>query len=339
MNTRDAQYDPFAREAQLRAESARWNTNTVNDAQAGDIPVIDLKAYLAGEPDALQTLSGQLRAACEQVGFFLLTGHDVDQALIEQTFAAVREFHAQPLPDKIAITMDRADWPHGGMGYLPMKNAKLPAREKVNFNEAFLIKSDHNIGLDENQWPHESLLPGFRAQVQTYADAMNKLGKQLLPIFARALEMPTNFFDEAFNQPLYRLRMTHYPSIDTAPGEEFGINPHVDTTFFTILAQDSAGLTIFSEQRSIWLRVPAHKDAFVVNTGELLRQWTNDRFISVKHYANNNTSDSSRYSIPFFYNANPDYVMHCIDSCHGPDNPPKYAPVSYAASQAIAQGE
>jgi len=83
--------------------------------------------------------------------------------------------------------------------------------------------------------------------------------------------------------------------------------------------------------------------AFVVNTGELLRQWTNDRFISVKHFANNNHygigDQCSRYSIAFFLNANSEYRMTCIPSCCGPDNPAKYLPLSYAESQAVAQGE
>ena len=81
------------------------------------------------------------------------------------------------------------------------------------------------------------------------------------------------------------------------------------------------------------------EDAFIVNTGELLRTWSNDRFISVKHFANNNTGNASRYSIPLFLNANSDYRMTCIPSCHGPDNPAKYPPISYAESQAVVQGE
>ena len=123
------------------------------------------------------------------------------------------------------------------------------------------------------------------------------------------------------------------------PADEFGIAPHVDTTFCTILAQDRPGLSIFSERRQQWIKAPMLEDAFIVNTGELLRTWTNDRFISVKHFANNNTGADSRYSIPFFLNANSDYRMTCIPSCCGPDNPAKYPPISYAESQAVVQGE
>jgi len=335
----NARFDPIAKEQQLRADSATWDTENIRDASTHDIPVIDLSAIISGSDSGLDEIADQLRLACEQVGFFLITGHGVPSDLIASTFSHVRQFHARPLDEKLAIQMDRSDWPHGGMGYLPHRNGKLPSREKANFNEAFLIKRDHTITYDDNQWPEPKNLPAFRAAIQTYAQALTTLGKNMLPAFARALEMPDDFFDEAFVDPMFRLRMTHYPALNASENREFGINPHVDTTFCTILAQDAPGLTIYSERDDVWLNVPKRDDAFVVNTGELLRQWSNDRFVSVKHFANNNTSDQSRYSIPFFFNANADYVMHPIPSCIGPDNPAKYAPVSYSSSQATVQGE
>ena len=133
--------------------------------------------------------------------------------------------------------------------------------------------------------------------------------------------------------------MTHYPPVAGKPEDEFGIAPHVDTTFCTILAQDSPGLTIYSERRQCWIKAPLLEDAFIINSGELLKIWTNHRFKSVKHFANNNTGDNSRYSIPFFLNANTDYAMTCIPSCCSEDNPPTYPSISYAQSQAVAQGE
>ena len=335
-------FDPHQKEQQLRQESASWDTSTPIPATGDDIPVLDLSDYFTtGNEAALNALADQLRTACEEVGFFSIIGHQIAPEQMEQTFNMVRNFHALPIETKRTILMDRPDWPVGGMGYLPVKNRKLPARDKGNLNEAFIIKCDHELDFDANQWLNETALPGFRQTVENYANTLEALGKRLLPIFATALEMPQNFFTEAFKSPLYRLRMTHYPPLAQAerPADEYGIAPHVDTTFCTILAQDKPGLTIFSERRQRWIQAPLLDNAFVVNTGELLRQWTNDRFLSTKHFANNNTGDSSRYSIPFFLNANSQYVMHPIPSCFGPDNPAKYPPISYAESQGVVQGE
>lgn len=333
-------FDPVVKEQQLRSESDSWDTSRVEEARMGDIPVIDLQTYFSRPcEETLAALAEQLRVACESVGFFSIIGHQVPQTLVASMFDFARKFHALALDEKQAIAMDRADWPVGGIGYLPMKHRKLPARDKGNLNEAFIVKCDHKLTMDDNQWPRDTSLPGFRTAVEHYATELEALGKRLLPIFARALEMQPDFFNEAFVAPLYRLRMTHYPSQPNVPADEFGIAPHVDTTFCTILAQDRPGLTIFSERRRQWIKAPLLENSFIVNTGELLRTWSNDRFISVKHFANNNTGSESRYSIPFFLNANSDYRMSCIPSCCGPDNPAKYPPISYAESQAVVQGE
>ena len=333
------QFDSLEKERQLKAESESWDTTVVHDAQDGDIPTIDLAEYFeSGDRASLESVSAQLREACEETGFFSITGHGVSSQQLDAAFEQTRLFHAMSLDDKRAILMDRADWPVGGVGYLPLKNRKLPARDTGNVNEAFIIKCDNVLGMDDNQWPAEALLPEFRQTAESYATAVRQLALRMLPIYAVALDMPEDFFSEGFDKPLYRLRMSHYPPVESG-GAEFGIAPHVDTSFCTILAQDQPGLSIFSERRQCWVNAPAIKNAFIVNSGELLKQWTNDKFLSVKHFANNNTGANSRYSIPFFFNANPTYKMTCVPSCCGPDNPPKYPPISYAESQGVVQGE
>ena len=334
------EFNPYQKEQQLRKESNSWDTTNPVEAEAKDIPVIDLGPYFgSGDALALASIADQLKTACEQTGFFTVIGHGISSEILDQMFSYVREFHQLPQKIKQSVMMDREDWPISGVGYMPLKNRKLPARDKGNLNEAFIIKSDSVVSLDENQWVDPSVLPGFREVVTAYAEQMENLGKKLMPVFATALELPATFFDEAFVKPTWRLRMTHYPAVEGRPEDEFGIAPHVDTTFCTLLAQNQPGLTIFSERRKKWIKAPLIEDAFIVNSGELLRQWTNDRFLSVKHFANNNVSGSSRYSIPFFLNANRDYKMTCIPTCTDADNPPKYPPISYAESQAIAQGE
>jgi len=333
-------FDPTEKERELRAESSNWDTGHIEDAQPGDIPVLDMAEYFTtGSEQSLRRIAAELKIACEEVGFFSMVGHQVPQKEIRQMFSAAQQFHALPFKIKNQLKLDRPDWPVGGVGYMPVKNRKLPARDRPNLNEAFIIKCDNVLGMDDNQWPKEEQLPGFRTIVERYANTIKALGMRMMPIYAAALDMPTSFFEEAFISPLYRLRMSHYPANLTDNDKDFGIAPHVDTTFCTILAQDQPGLSIFSERRQVWINAPTLTDSFIVNSGELLKQWSNERFLSVKHFANNNLGNVSRYSIPFFFNANPDYVMTCIESCCGPDNPAKYAPISYNQSQAVVQGE
>ncbi len=333
-------FDASLKEQQLRSDSEQWDTSAPEDARADDIPIIDLDPYFAtGSEQQLNAVARQLRTACEETGFFSIVGHHVPTQVIKDTFNQVRSFHAAAIDTKNAVLMDRPDWPVGGMGYLPLKNRKLPARQTGNVNEAFIIKCDDKLGMDDNQWPDAVALPGFREQVVEYANNLEALGKRMLPIYARALEVSEDFFFDAFIKPLYRLRMTHYPAVPLDEQNAYGIAPHVDTSFCTILAQDQPGLTVFSERRKVWVNAPVVEDSFIVNTGELLKHWTNDRFLSTRHFANNNTSSTSRYSIPFFFNANPHYVMRCVPTCCSAENPEKYPPISYAQSQGVVQGE
>ena len=107
----------------------------------------------------------------------------------------------------------------------------------------------------------------------------------------------------------------------------------------TLLLQDSPGLVIHSAKHRQWIKPPQIENAFVVNSGELLKQGSNDRFLSTRHFANNAAAGQSRYSIPFFFNATADYPMACLPSCHDEQNPPKYPTISYLESQAVVQGE
>ena len=331
-------FDPAAKERELLADADSWDTSTPQPARPGDIPVIDTAAWFQTGSDAeLQRLAEQLYDACTRVGFYQLIGHGLDPDVVSGIRQAARDFHALPVGVKQQINID-LDWPIGGIGYLPVGERRLPRRAQGNRNEAFLVKSDAGMAYGDNKWLAEGELPGFRDAVEAYGDAISGLAVSLLPIYATALDMAQDFFDEAFIDPFWRLRLTHYPAEPEPVPHAYGIAPHVDTTFFTLLIQDGPGLTIYSAERDEWIIAEPIPDAVVVNSGELLKQWTNDVFLSTRHFANN-TTGRPRYSIPLFFNANADWPMECIETCQGPDNPPRYPTISYRQSQAVVQGE
>ena len=333
-------FDPQAKEQELLAQASSWDISNPAEPENGDIPVVDVADYFAtGSLADLHAAADALRHACEQVGFYQLVGHGVPSSLIDSTFSWARRFHNLDVATKQTINLDNPAWPVPAVGYLPVGERRLPRRAKGNLNEAFLIKGDRDVDYGDNQWLPEESLPGFRAAIETYGRSVSTLALRLLPVYATALDLDADFFEPAFRTPFWRLRFTHYPPYEPADDDEFGIAPHVDTTFFTLLLQDSPGLVIHSAQRQQWIKAPRVEGAFVVNSGELLKQWSNDRFLSTRHFANNAAAGQSRYSIPFFFNATADYPMACLPSCHSADNPPKYPTISYLESQAVAQGE
>ena len=303
------------------------------------IPELDVSAYLAGEPGALEALAGELRHALENIGFYYLTGHNVPLELIEATFDAAKRFHAQPLDDKLALRANEHN-----VGYMPVNSSVSRASQvekarKPNLVEAFFLKrdmpADHPDVLSNkryrcmNQWPADDAVPGFRETAVAYMNAIEALCHKMLPVYALALDLPKDFFDKPFEDPQYTLRLSHYPPADVGDDDQYGLAPHTDSSFLTMLAQaDLPGLSIRMPSGN-WVDVPVIKGALVVNSGDLMRRWTNHRFLSTPHRAINRNPGADRYAIPFFFDCSIDYPMACLPTCQGPDNPPKYEPISY----------
>ena len=299
------------------------------------IPVIDLGPYLKGEPGALDRAAKELRHALTEIGFYFIVNHGVPREQIASVFDQVKRFHAQPMENKLALKLN-----HHNTGYLPMRGNTLrtstvQAGTKPNLNEAFFIKkelpADHPDVLADrrfrgaNRWPGG--LPGFKEVITGYADTMERLVQKLVRIYARALDLPATYFDEPFREPQFSLRMTHYPHQDGPVSDEFGLAPHTDTSFLTLLApNDVPGLSIRT-QSGRWIQAPAIPDAYVVNGGQMLQRWTNDLFLATPHRAINQ-SGGERYAIPFFCDSNIDWPVAAVPTTVGPDRPPKY-PTTY----------
>jgi len=302
-----------------------------------EIPVLHIAGYLEGRSGEQERLAEELRYALENVGFYFITGHGVPQALIDATFDAAARFHALPLDKKLALKINQHN-----IGYMPMKgsvirHSKLNADNKPNVMEAFGVKPelppDHPDVLADkpfrglNRWPAD--LPGFRDLVLTYCARLVKLAQSLLPLYARALDLPADFFAPIFSDPMYTFRLLHYPRQDAPEENEFGFAPHTDTGFMSLLAQNIVpGLSIRLPNGK-WIDAPVIAGSFLINGGDMLRRWTNDRFLATPHRVINR-SGQERYSIPFFFDCNYGWVMECLPTCRNKDNPPKYEPITYA---------
>ena len=76
-----------------------------------------------------------------------------------------------------------------------------------------------------------------------------------------------------------------------------------------------------------WETVPCIPGAFVVNLGDLMADWTNDRWVSTLHRVTVPKAGFRRQSIAYFQNPNYDAEIRCIPTCLSGDAPAKYSPV------------
>jgi isopenicillin N synthase-like dioxygenase len=303
----------------------------------GAIPLIDFEPAFRGEPGALDAVAAQLRHACEQVGFFYMGGHRVTQSVLDEAFAASREFHAMPLEDKMRLKINE-----NNIGYLPVNQSMQRAstvhkNTRPNYNESFFIS--HDRGADHpdvvagkplrgrNQWPeaHDRM----RMAMVRYFKALESVGERMLPVLARSLEMPADYFTPFFaNEAHINLRFLHYPPQDTDDDEQFGQAPHTDNSFITILAREEVPGLAVRLPSGEWLAPPVIPGTFLVNLGNMMKRWSNDRFLSTPHGVLND-SGTDRYSIAFFYSPNPASTIECLPSCTDAANPPRYPPAVY----------
>jgi isopenicillin N synthase-like dioxygenase len=208
---------------------------------------------------------------------------------------------------------------------------------RPNFNESFFIS--HERGADHpdvvagvplrgrNQWPAGHA--GMRAMMVAYFKTMEALGQRMLPVLARSLDLPPDFFAPYFaNEAHINLRFLHYPPQDSADDEQFGQGPHTDNSFITMLArEDVPGLAVRLPSGE-WLAPPVIEGTFLVNLGNVMKRWSNDRFLSTPHGVLND-SGRDRYSIAFFYSPDPAARIEVLPTCTGPGNPSRYEPAVY----------
>ena len=299
------------------------------------IPVLDLGPCLAGTPGALATTAKQLKEALEGVGFFIIVNHGVPRPLIERTFAEARRFHARPYETKMALRMNEHNNGYMAMGRYAVWTSEVNANDKPDLNEAFFVKRERAADdpllrsgrrfVGPNRWPDD--LPGFRETVLAYTDAVDALGRRLLPVCAVALDLPPDYFEAAFAESQFSFRLSHYPPVTAAPNQ-FGIAPHTDANFLTFLAQTEVpGLQLRLPSGS-WLDVPYVPDSYAVNAGDMLHRWTNGRFKSTPHRAVPPVG-RDRYAIPFFLGPHVDTVIACLPTCQSAADPPRFTPITY----------
>jgi isopenicillin N synthase-like dioxygenase len=295
------------------------------------IPVLDLAAWLGGAPGAGARLAEELRWASEHIGFYFIVNHGIDQRLIDAVFEQARRFHALPLETKQALRINKHQ-----IGYLPMggviyKTSAVNRNTKSDLNEAVFIRrerapDDPDVvagtpwrGL--NQWPPD--LPGFREVVLDYQRVIEDLALRMLALYDLALDMPAGFFRARFENAHINLRLSHYPPDLVPEDNQFGIAPHTDSGFVTFLPQSAVPGLDIRLPGGQWLTVPPMPGTYLVNTGDILNRWTNGRFLSTPHRANNR-SDRHRYAAPFFFDPNTDTMIECLPSCQGPGNPARH---------------
>lgn len=281
------------------------------------VPLIDL----AGAPPA--QIARRIDEALCGAGFFAITGHGVPDAVVHAAFDASRRFFSLSQTDKEEWHID--GWPLK-RGFDPIGWQSLDPGNPPDVKESFYLGVE---AIGPNQWPDETLVPGFRAATEAYSAAMEALARRLMTLFEQALGLRAGHFDGFMRHPTCTTRLLHYPPqpAAAAPGQ-IGCGAHTDWGALTLLAQDDAGGLQVQQRSGSWTDVVPVPGAFVVNIGDMMQRWTNDRWPSTMHRVINRRSDRDRWSIAYFFDLDAESVIVPLPSCVSAQNPSKYGPIT-----------
>jgi isopenicillin N synthase-like dioxygenase len=302
-----------------------------------EIPVVDVGPLFGGGEAGLHAVAEDLRDHLEKVGFVYIAGHNVPHDSIEAVREEGKRFFALPDEEKLKLKIDK-----NFRGYLPFNASTIVTSSvakvsKPNQSESLMFM--HEVKPDDpavaageplqgpNQWPDEAKVPGFHATIDTYVGQMNLLARNIIDAIAVALGMQPEAMRPFFRRPTTFLRLLHYPTQREEDGL-FGSAPHTDYGCITLLAQDDVGGLEVKNKAGDWVPAPPMRDTFVMNVGDILARWSNDRFVSTPHRVINR-SGRERYSQPFFFDPAMDSMIEAFPTCVPAGSQPKYAPVRY----------
>ncbi|MET8956029.1 isopenicillin N synthase family dioxygenase [Streptomyces sp. NPDC004393] len=317
-----------------------------------EVPVIGIGPLVTADPDPeeLRLTVERIGEACRDVGFFYITDHGISEADSRALFGAAQEFFALPLEEKMRIRLGITEQ---FRGYVPLGGEVTAG--KTDWHECLDLQPEsgrqastiaaaaaarradvHPLD-DPGQWP--PALPSFRETVMRAWDQLYGLSARIAAGMALSLGVDEHYFAPYHGVELSDLRMVHYPPYNetvgrTAPEElameevESGFGAHVDYGFLAVLQQDEVGGLEVLNAEGAWIPAPHIPGTFLVNIGQMMQRWTNDRYRATWHRVQL-PGAVDRYSIPFFFEPAYDAVISPLDVCCDDDNPPRYEAVQF----------
>lgn len=306
-----------------------------NDLVHG-LPIVDISGLRHVDPRLRRETVETIRRACLDKGFFYCVGHDVDPNLMREVFFEAARFFDRPMSDKLAVDKRRSK---ANRGYEALGGQTLEAGSPPDLKEGYYVgietpeddeRAERLINVGPNVWPDGQ--PEFKPVMLRYFDVMIELASLIMEGIALSLNLDSDYFQTFCTNPLATLRLLHYPPqpANPQPGEK-GCGAHTDFGAITILLQDAiGGLEVWDHDEGTWLQAEPLGGGFIVNLGDLMERWTNQRYRSTVHRVINR-SGNERYSVPFFFSGNHDYLISCLPGCLEKGEHPRFPPVTVDA--------
>ena len=295
------------------------------------IPLVDLAEFLSGDTETKNIFVQKLGSAYEDVGFVAVKNHGVSDKLISDIYRNVQEFFSLPFEYKKTYEISQLA---GQRGYTRFGKEHAKGSDSPDLKEFFQYGQTPQDDYFEEEYPPNVIVNEIADFNLTFANAyraFEKAGTALLQAIALYLKLDEYFFDEYVFNGNSILRAIHYPPITSEPKTAIRAEQHEDINLITLLVGASAdGLQILTRKNE-WVGVTPLPDQIVVNVGDMLQRFTNNKLRSTTHRVVNPPRElwhTSRFSIPFFLHPRSSMSLRCLDQCIDSLHPKAYADVT-----------
>lgn len=292
------------------------------------IPSVDLRDFLSDDPVRKQKFVNEIGAAYSEIGFVALKGHFLDDQLVEELYAEVRNFFNLPLEIKEKYEIPGIG---GQRGYVSFGKEHAKGRSAGDLKEFWHFGQYVSEGSKwANEYPDNVTveeLPKFNMVGEQAYKMLEKTGVYVLRALALYVGLDEFYFDQYIKDGNSILRPIHYPPITEEPKDAVRAAAHGDINLITLLmGAQGKGLQV-QNHNSEWIDAIAEADELMINVGDMLSRHTNNKLKSTIHQVVNPPRElwgTSRYSIPFFMHPVSDMKLDCLPSCIDENHPKLY---------------
>ena len=306
------------------------------------IPLVDLAGWFDGDDATRADLAQTVDRHLQRCGFLVVINHCIDPDVLTSARETSRAFFGLPVEQKEQLVPLEGGLYRGWIGPGRESNAATygvdtPPDLKETFAYGTVDLADESLR-DEipewyapNHWPDEPT--DFRPAAESFWRAGRALAEEILQLFALALDLPHDtILDQCRATTSTGTLNWYWPYTHEAPiPGQFRIGPHTDFGTVTILDREPGigGLQVLDDEGN-WIDAPLVEDSLIVNTGDMMRQWTNDRWCSNEHRVlppSGDAPDEELISLVFFHEPDATAVIAPFETCVSEENPARYEPI------------
>ncbi len=292
------------------------------------IPSVNLADFLSEDPNRKQNFINEIGNAYETIGFVALKGHFLNEALVDELYAEIKNFFELPVAVKQKYEIPGIG---GQRGYVSFGKESAKGKKEGDLKEFWHFGQEPSDDAKLSEvYPdnvHVDELPDFNATGMQAYRMLEKTGIYVLRALALYIGVDEFYFDHWASNGNSILRPIHYPPITKEPQGAVRAGAHGDINLITLLMGASSGGLQVLRKDGQWIDAIPEEDELVINVGDMLERHTNNKLRSTIHRVTNPPKeqwDSPRFSIPFFMHPRGDMDLSCMELCVDDKHPKSF---------------